>query len=344
MSGKVDIGAGARLWLLSLLSRGSEAELSALPVKADPADLAELQAAGYIEARRMPPVPAVKARPAVEYQPAVAEVPAVRARRAVPEVPYRAAVAAVPAIKAVAAVKAKAAVPAKYTAKGKLRTAGKPAVEAVDAVAGTPAVKASPEIRFRAAQPAVAARRRIPGRPEVLAVPALAGRPAVPARTLVTATAQAREAFVRLLGEEFVGPGSSSEAKVLAKILSQIRPVLENVGVGLDEILAAGSKVVTDEPSQPTPPERTGGSLTRGVLLSVVERSRDAAGQLRLSSLRESLASFDRKAVDAMLVSMHEGRGGIVLMREDDQRSLTDADRVAALDYKGDLKHLVMCS
>lgn len=62
---------------------------------------------------------------------------------------------------------------------------------------------------------------------------------------------------------------------------------------------------------------------------------------VRLAELRTRLTKLDRSAVDAALTAMHLEGGKARLMRIEDGRALTAADRDAALPFKGDVFHVL---
>lgn len=63
-------------------------------------------------------------------------------------------------------------------------------------------------------------------------------------------------------------------------------------------------------------------------------------GPVALRELRRALRSFERQAVDAALIALHHDRK-IILSKNDDALSITEADRSAALSVGGSPRHLL---
>jgi hypothetical protein len=63
-------------------------------------------------------------------------------------------------------------------------------------------------------------------------------------------------------------------------------------------------------------------------------------GWVKLSALRDALGVDSRADVDKALIDLANSRR-IVLLPEENQKTLTQADRVAALRYGGEAQHLM---
>ena len=63
-------------------------------------------------------------------------------------------------------------------------------------------------------------------------------------------------------------------------------------------------------------------------------------GWVKLSDLRDALGADNRSDVDRALVDLANSRR-IILLPEENQKTLTQADRTAALRYGGEPQHLI---
>lgn len=94
--------------------------------------------------------------------------------------------------------------------------------------------------------------------------------------------------------------------------------------------------------------ERSGGTMADVFAVDVEERIRDAYAGLadapgawvRLSRVRERLADLSRDEVDAALRRL-DRRPGVLLDPEVNRKTLSDADRAAAVTIGGDDKHVL---
>jgi hypothetical protein len=115
--------------------------------------------------------------------------------------------------------------------------------------------------------------------------------------------------------------GSTAGCEVLHGWLSRIKVFLDAKGFALADLLAPAAATVSL-------PERirsaylacAGGALNQRVFLA---------------KLRENLPDVDRGALDDALRAMH-GHDGMQLSGTDNPRELSQADKAAGLDYKGE--------
>ncbi len=114
-------------------------------------------------------------------------------------------------------------------------------------------------------------------------------------------------------------------------------PLLGGRPTSTEKVLAFFLNRLAAQPAQPAAPADV---KTR--LWEAYQRAKRGSGLARLAAMRPFLAGLDRQAVDNTIRALHEANAGLTLMREDNQRALTAADHEAAIDYKGEARHIIL--
>jgi hypothetical protein len=102
------------------------------------------------------------------------------------------------------------------------------------------------------------------------------------------------------------------------------------------------SKPRSDKPEGKSPTAPVAADARAMILLAYSEITGGRTGtDVRLADLRARLPHLDRAAFDAALTQMHLESGKARLMRIENTRAETDADRDAALHFKGNVFHVL---
>jgi hypothetical protein len=130
----------------------------------------------------------------------------------------------------------------------------------------------------------------------------------------------------------------------LQQMLARLGEHLERTGAPLAEFIGSKPAEVAAPVAEKAKPARTRKAPAqdpRGAILAAY--SEITGGRrgcsVRFAELRARLAKVDRAAFDAALTAMHLEGGAARLMRIEDSHALTEADRQAALPFKGDVFH-----
>jgi hypothetical protein len=137
-------------------------------------------------------------------------------------------------------------------------------------------------------------------------------------------TGAGRAHALAILAGPLLGGRPTSNEKLLAFFVNRLAVYAMAKGAAIADILGA-----------PAPPD-----LTRRIR-DAYDRAKKGSGLARLAVMRAHLDDLDRRDVDEAIKTMHEANR-LTLMREDNQRDLSAADREAAIDYKGEPRHIIM--
>jgi hypothetical protein len=120
--------------------------------------------------------------------------------------------------------------------------------------------------------------------------------------------------------------GSTAGAEILRGWLSRIKLFLDAKGFALADLLApVAPSAALPERIRAAYLDCTGGALNQ---------------RLFLAKLRKKLPQVDRVALDDALRALH-GHDGVQLSGTDNPRELSQADRAASLDYKGEAMFVI---
>lgn len=128
----------------------------------------------------------------------------------------------------------------------------------------------------------------------------------------------------KLLSEPAPGGVSQRTARILWAVIGDFASHMERTGTELADLYPARSDATVSE------------QIKEAYLAAVDEPE----AWLPLRELRELLTEADRKAIDRALAELHAARE-IRLIPESNQKTLTDADREAALWLGGEYRHLI---
>jgi hypothetical protein len=118
-------------------------------------------------------------------------------------------------------------------------------------------------------------------------------------------------------------------ARILWAILQDFADHMEHIGIRLADVYASELE------EAPVP-----GTLGERIVGAFHDLAGDDPDWVPLLSLRERLAEEDRAEVDKALTELHAARE-IELIPESNQKTLTDADREAAIWLGGEYRHLI---
>lgn len=140
--------------------------------------------------------------------------------------------------------------------------------------------------------------------------------------------------------EELSRPAEAGDPPLLRLLHHQGAQLLGGLrahGLGLVDMYTQDHTVAeaTTEPSAPAEPKSVGAR----VIDAYPDLVGEPGGWVGLARLRQHLADVDRTELDTVLTSLFRD-DRIKLLTEVNQRSLTEADRVASLTIGGDEKHL----
>lgn len=128
----------------------------------------------------------------------------------------------------------------------------------------------------------------------------------------------------KLLSEPAPGGVSQRTARILWAVIGDFATHMDRTGTELADLYPARSDATVSE------------QIKEAYLAAVDEPE----AWLPLRELRELLTEADRKAIDRALAELHAARE-IRLIPESNQKTLTDADREAALWLGGEYRHLI---
>jgi hypothetical protein len=123
-------------------------------------------------------------------------------------------------------------------------------------------------------------------------------------------------------------PRSTGPAKTLYTVLAGLDRYLDHADLSLADVFGSPDDVQT---------EATVEDSIRDAYVKLTSRP---GGWVGLAHLRAELADASRAEVDAALHTLHR-TPGVSLIREENQKALTDTDRDAAITIGGQGKHLI---
>lgn len=122
---------------------------------------------------------------------------------------------------------------------------------------------------------------------------------------------------------------SNRTARILWALIGDLSKHMERASIRLADVYSAEPE---DEPAPATLGER--------IVAAFHELAGDDPDWVPLLDLRERLGAEDRAEVDKALTELHAARE-IELIPESNQKTLTDADREAAIWLGGEYRHLI---
>jgi hypothetical protein len=132
----------------------------------------------------------------------------------------------------------------------------------------------------------------------------------------------------------------------LQQMLARLGEHLERTGTPLAEFIGSKPIEAAAPVTEKAKPARARKAATktpdaRGAILAAYSEITGGrhGRSVRFAELRALLPKVDRAAFDATLTAMHLEGGAARLMRIEDSHALTEADRQAALPFKGDVFH-----
>lgn len=148
--------------------------------------------------------------------------------------------------------------------------------------------------------------------------------------------------------EELIAPyvkGTGPAFPALHALLGAVHRYLEDSQRSLPDLFIPSERVAEPEPRpQPVPEKRVAKAkpdLTTRVIAAYEKKAAGTNGWVKLADLRVALSrTAKRPEIDAELTSLADAKR-IILIPEENQKTLTRRDRDAALHYGGEPNHLI---